>query len=300
MGNKTLIVVCGPTASGKTRLSITLANYFDASIFSADARQFFQQMNIGTAKPSQSELSEVPHYFINNKSISESYTAGAFEKEMIAALDAYFKEKDVAILCGGSGLYIKAVTEGLDEKIEIPDSIRNKVRAMTITEMQQSLEHLDASYYASIDIQNPRRLSRALELIFSSGKKMSELNKGNKKARSFNPIYIGTELNRETLYEKINHRVDEMIHSGLKEEAIKLMSFKEQLALQTVGYKEWFDCFEGKISESKAIELIKQNTRNYAKRQMTWFKKTENINWFNPDDTTAIIAFLNRKISNSN
>jgi tRNA dimethylallyltransferase len=294
--NKTLIVVCGPTAAGKTKLAIQLATYFNGEIFSADARQFYQEMEIGTAKPSRVELSEVAHHFINNKSIHESYTAGAFEKDAIAALNEYFKSSDVAVLCGGSGLYIKAVTEGIDEKEIISDSVKQTLAQLSEEEIVQKLRELDPEYYEIVDRQNPRRTSRALELIMNSGKKMSEMNTGKRKERDFNFIYIGIDIQREELYERINERVERMIDAGLKQEAQKLYSVRGNQALETVGYKEWFDFFDGKISESEAVNLIKQNTRNYAKRQLTWFKKVEGINWFNPSNLTEIIDFLKSAI----
>jgi tRNA dimethylallyltransferase len=294
--SKTLIVVCGPTAAGKTKLAIQLDKNFNAEIFSADARQFYCEMEIGTAKPNTEELATLPHHFINNKSIHDNYTAGAYEKDAIAALSAYFETKDVAILCGGSGLYIKAVTEGLEEKKPISEDVKRTVAQMSVKEMAQKLKELDPEYYAIADIQNPRRISRALELIINSGKKMGEMNTGKRKERNFNFIYIGTDIQREELYERINERVERMIDTGLKQEAQNLYSARGNLALETVGYKEWFDFFDGKISESEAINLIKQNTRNYAKRQLTWFKKVEGINWFNPGKLTEIIDFLKSAI----
>lgn len=289
---KTLIVICGPTASGKTSLAIQLAKYYDAEIFSADARQFYCEMEIGTAKPNTEELATVPHHFINNKSIHDNYTAGAYEKDAIAALSAYFETKDVAILCGGSGLYIKAVTEGLEEKKPISEDVKRTIAQLSLKEMAQKIKELDPEYYAIADIQNPRRISRALELIINSGKKMSEMNTGVIKKRDFRIIYIGVEVPREELYNRINQRVEKMIAGGLEEEARKLYAERQLLALQTVGYKEWFDCFDEKHTKPETIALIKQNTRNYAKRQFTWFRKVVDMNWFNPSNLTEIIDLI--------
>ena len=293
---KHLIVVCGPTASGKTKLAITIAKHFNAEIFSADARQFYREMNIGTAKPTAEELSEVPHHFINNLSIHDEYTAGKFEQEVMEQLEVYFQTKSVAVLCGGSGLFIRAVCEGLEDKTEISETIREAVRALSLEEMQVKLLELDPEFYASVDIQNPRRLTRALEVILSSGQKMSAQHTGAKKNRPFSIHIIGTELPREILYNQINLRVDQMIAEGLEAEATSLYPFRTLQPLQTVGYREWFDFIEEKQSREKTIELIKQNTRHYAKRQITWFNKTEHLKWFNPNQAEGILSHLAKEI----
>ncbi|MBP6515895.1 MAG: tRNA (adenosine(37)-N6)-dimethylallyltransferase MiaA [Chitinophagales bacterium] len=293
---KHLIVVCGPTASGKTRLAITIAKHFNAEIFSADARQFYCEMNIGTAKPTAEELGEVQHHFINNLSIHDEYTAGKFEQEVMEQLEVYFQTKSVAVLCGGSGLFIRAVCEGLEDKTEIPETIRQAVRELSLEEMQAKLLELDPEFYASVDIQNPRRLTRALEVILSSGQKMSAQHTGAKKNRPFSTHIIGTELPRDILYHQINQRVDQMIAEGLEAEATSLYPFRTLQPLQTVGYREWFDFIEGKQSREKTIELIKQNTRHYAKRQITWFNKTEHLQWFNPNQAEGILSHLAKEI----
>lgn len=293
---KHLIVVCGPTASGKTRLAITIAKHFNAEIFSADARQFYREMNIGTAKPTAEELGEVQHHFINNLSIHDEYTAGKFEQEVMEQLEVYFQTKSVAVLCGGSGLFIRAVCEGLEDKTEIPETIRQAVRELSLEEMQAKLLELDPEFYASVDIQNPRRLTRALEVILSSGQKMSAQHTGAKKNRPFSTHIIGTELPRDILYHQINQRVDQMIAEGLEAEATSLYPFRTLQPLQTVGYREWFDFIEGKQSREKTIELIKQNTRHYAKRQITWFNKTEHLQWFNPNQAEGILSHLAKEI----
>jgi tRNA dimethylallyltransferase len=293
---KHLIVVCGPTASGKTRLAITIAKHFNAEIFSADARQFYREMNIGTAKPTAEELGEVQHHFINNLSIHDEYTAGKFEQEVMEQLEVYFQTKSVAVLCGGSGLFIRAVCEGLEDKTEIPETIRQAVRELSLEEMQAKLLELDPEFYASVDIQNPRRLTRALEVILSSGQKISAQHTGAKKNRPFSTHIIGTELPRDILYHQINQRVDQMIAEGLEAEATSLYPFRTLQPLQTVGYREWFDFIEGKQSREKTIELIKQNTRHYAKRQITWFNKTEHLQWFNPNQAEGILSHLAKEI----
>lgn len=293
---KHLIVVCGPTASGKTRLAITIAKHFNAEIFSADARQFYREMNIGTAKPTAEELGEVQHHFINNLSIHDEYTAGKFEQEVMEQLEVYFQTKSVAVLCGGSGLFIRAVCEGLEDKTEIPETIRQAVRELSLEEMQAKLLELDPEFYASVDIQNPRRLTRALEVILSSGQKISAQHTGAKKNRPFSTHIIGTELPRDILYHQINQRVDQMIAEGLEAEATSLYPFRTLQPLQTVGYREWFDFIEGKQSREKTIELIKQNTRHYAKRQITWFNKTEYLQWFNPNQAEGILSHLAKEI----
>ena len=293
---KHLIVVCGPTASGKTRLAITIAKHFNAEIFSADARQFYREMNIGTAKPTAEELGEVQHHFINNLSIHDEYTAGKFEQEVMEQLEVYFQTKSVAVLCGGSGLFIRAVCEGLEDKTEIPETIRQAVRELSLEEMQAKLLELDPEFYASVDIQNPRRLTRALEVILSSGQKMSAQHTGAKKNRPFSTHIVGTELPRDILYHQINQRVDQMIAEGLEAEATSLYPFRTLQPLQTVGYREWFDFIEEKQSREKTIELIKQNTRHYAKRQITWFNKTEHLQWFNPNQAEGILSHLAKEI----
>lgn len=290
---KLLVVIVGPTASGKSALSMQIAKQYNCAIFSADARQFYKEMSIGTAKPTVEEMSEVPHFFINNLSITDNYTAGKYETDCIAALSEYFKEKDIAILCGGSGLFVRAVLEGIEEKPAIDENIRNEVRALSITEMQQKLESLDPSYYAQVDIYNGRRLSRALEVILSSGKTMSEQHSGTKKQRDFDSLIFGMEVEREALYAQINQRVDSMIAAGLEKEVRALLEYKNLNAFQTVGYQEWISFFENQMSKTDVIELIKKNTRHYAKRQMTWFKKLDKVMWCSPKEVEKVSALIN-------
>jgi tRNA dimethylallyltransferase len=298
-----LIVVCGPTAVGKTSLAIELAQLFDAEIISADSRQFYQEMTIGTAKPTEQELSTVSHHFINNISIhNKSYSAGKYEAEVLEFLSQYFSKKPIAMMVGGSGLFINAICSGFD-KFETEDpkqlwTARNFLNTKDLDWLQQEVERLDPEYYAKVDRKNPIRLKRALEIIYTTGKKYSEQRIGKKTERPFRIIKIGLQLPRELLYERINLRVDEMMKAGLLEEVKELYLHKKLHTLNTVGYTELFDFIEDKIDLPAAIALIKQNTRNYAKRQMTWFKKDENIDWFSPDEKEKIIDFLQTTLSN--
>jgi tRNA dimethylallyltransferase len=298
-----LIVVCGPTAVGKTSLAIELAQLFDAEIISADSRQFYQEMTIGTAKPTEQELSTVSHHFINNISIhNKSYSAGKYEAEVLEFLSQYFSKKPIAMMVGGSGLFINAICSGFD-KFETEDpkqlwTARNFLNTKDLDWLQQEVERLDPEYYAKVDRKNPIRLKRALEIIYTTGKKYSEQRIGKKTERPFRIIKIGLQLPRELLYERINLRVDEMMKAGLLEEVKELYLHKKLHTLNTVGYTELFDFIEDKIDLPAAIALIKQNTRNYAKRQMTWFKKDENIHWFSPDEKEKIFDFLQTTLSN--
>ena len=305
---KYLITIVGPTAIGKTSLSIALANHFECEIISCDSRQFFKEMIIGTAVPNEKELSEATHHFIHNKSIFENYTVGDFEKEAISKLDELYKTSDFAILVGGSGLYVNAVLKGFDEFPEIESAIREQVNAdyekLGISYLQQKLEELDSDYYKSISIenpqtlQNPQRLMRFVEVCIGSGKPYSSfMNKKNNK-RKFTPIVIGLEAERAVIYERINQRVEIMINEGLLAEVEKVYPNKDLNALQTVGYRELFDYFEGETPLELAIEEIKKNTRRFAKRQLTWFKRNENTKWFDySTDIKKIIEFINSSYS---
>ena len=301
---KYLITIVGPTAIGKTSLSIALANHFGCEIISCDSRQFFKEMTIGTAVPNEKELSEATHHFIHNKSIFENYTVGDFEKEAISKLDELYKTSDFAILVGGSGLYVNAVLKGFDEFPEIESAIREQVNAdyekLGITYLQQKLEELDSDYYKSISLenpqtlQNPQRMMRFVEVCIGSGKPYSSFMKKKNNIRNFTPIIIGLEADRSVIYDRINQRVEIMVEEGLLSEAEKVFSNKTLNALQTVGYRELFDCFEGKITLAFAIEEIKKNTRRFAKRQLTWFKRNENTKWFDySTDRKKIIEFIN-------
>lgn len=295
---KYLIVICGPTAVGKTAVGIKLAKHFGTEIISADSRQFYREMNIGTAKPLVAELASVPHHFINNLSITDKYTAGDYEKQALTVLENIFQKRNVAVMVGGSGLFIKAVCEGFDSfqnmVKEVDAAILEKIKSMLLTDLQNEVAKLDPEYYDKVDRNNSRRLQRALEVIYTTGKKYSEQRTGERAQRNFNSIKIGLELPREQLYNRINNRVDEMLKAGLWGEATTLYPYRHLQTLQTVGYQEVFDCLDNKYTKAEAIEKIKQNTRNYAKRQMTWFKKDEEIKWLSPEtdkkDFYAIIA----------
>ena len=279
-----LICIVGPTAIGKTALSIKLAKLFSAEILSADSRQFYKEMTIGTAAPTPEELSQAPHHFIHNKSIHDNYTVGDFEKEAVGFLSEYFKNNQFAILVGGSGLYVDAIIYGLNTFPEIPSGTREQLEDRFdkegIESLQAALKEKDPVYFASADIKNPRRLIRALEVIETSGKPFSSFRKGMNTNRDFDTILIGLDADREIIYDRINRRVDTMIEAGLMEEAKGLYDFRNLNALQTVGYRELFESFDGTISQEFAISEIKKNSRRFAKRQGTWFKKNEAIKWF--------------------
>ena len=298
---KKLFVIVGPTAVGKTALSIQLAKAFDTEILSADSRQFFKEMSIGTAKPTATEMGNIKHHFIDSHSISEEYNVGKFETEAIQVLNTLFETKDYAILVGGSGLYIDAVCNGLDELPEASAEIRQQLKSLYeqkgIIALQEQLKVLDLLYYNQVDLNNPQRLMRALEVCMSTGKTYSEQRAGKTKARNFTTIKIGLNTSREELYNRINARVDEMINQGLLDEVKSLVSYQNKNALQTVGYKELFDYLENKTSLEQAIELIKQHTRNFAKRQLTWFKRDEQIQWFEPNEFEKIKQYISSTIS---
>lgn len=303
-GNKTLLVVAGPTAIGKTALAIELAKHYRAEIISADSRQFYREMEIGTAKPTTEQLNTVPHHFVNNISIhTKNYSAGKYEYEVLQFLESYFTQHNTAVMVGGSGLFINAVCSGFD-KFEKEDESQLWVTRRFLNEkplewLQTEVERLDPEYYATVDRKNPVRLKRALEIIYTTGKKYSEQRIGKKAERPFDIIKIGLSLPREVLYERINLRVDEMIKTGLLEEVKSLYLHKKLHALETVGYTELFDFIEDKIGLEDAVALIKQNTRNYAKRQMTWFKKDDGIRWFQPDQMNEIIAYIDGRLADT-
>lgn len=297
---KYLIVIGGPTACGKTKAAIKVANHFGIEIISADSRQFYREMNIGTAKPSYQELAQAPHHFINNLSIHEDYTAGDFEREVIPFLDKLYERNDAAIIVGGSGFFLQAVCEGLDEFPVVPKEIRNKVIAefeeKGLEHLQKRMRKVDSKYYSLMDNKNPHRLIRALSVYDASGKPFSDFLYQPPKIRNFEPIYICLEMPREFLYKRINKRVDKMMNKGLLAEAKTLYPFKHISALQTVGYSEFFDFFDGKTTLEEAVELVKRNSRRYAKRQTTWFRKKEYWNRFLSDDPDSIIKFVQKKM----
>jgi len=292
---KTLIVILGPTAVGKTVLSIKLAQHFKTEIVSADARQFYKEMSIGTAKPGANELKKVKHHLVNSLSVKEDYDVSRFEKDALNHIQNIFSNNDTALLVGGSGLYIDAVCNGLDK---LPPSdkglraeLQNTFREKGIEALQQQLKIMDPEYHGQVDLQNPHRLIRAIEVCLITGKKYSSYRSEQKVERPFKVIKIGINAPREELYKRINIRVDQMIADGLVDEVKSLLPFRELNALNTVGYKEVFEFLYGKVSLADAIDKIKQNTRNYAKRQLTWFKRDENIKWFVAGEEEKVITF---------
>lgn len=307
---KYLITIVGPTAIGKTSLSILVANHFKCEIISCDSRQFFKEMTIGTAVPSTKELEAVPHHFIQNKSVLENYTVGNFEKEAIAKIDELFSKDDYVVLVGGSGLYVNAVLKGFDEFPEIDPAIRESVNAnyekLGITYLQEQLRIHDSEYFEKISIenaqtlQNPQRMMRFIEVCLGSGKPYSSFLNQKKNSRNFTPIVIGLEAERSIMYNRINQRVNIMMKEGLLAEAKGLYPNKEMNALQTVGYRELFSYFSGDFTLEFAIEEIKKNTRRFAKRQLTWFKRDDTTKWFDYETPyLTIFNFIKSKIHKS-
>jgi tRNA dimethylallyltransferase len=298
---KTLISIVGPTAIGKTALAIEVAQHYQTEIISADSRQFYQEMSIGTAKPNAQELAEAPHHFVNSHSIHDTFTVGDFEKQAIQKIEDLFQKHDVLVMVGGSGLYINAVLYGFDELPKADEELRNQLNQQLayqgIEPLQKQLQELDPIYYQEVDTQNPQRIIRALEVCISTGKPFSSFRKTESKKRSFNSIVIGLDMEREKLYNRINQRVDVMMKEGLLEEVKSLQEFQHLNALKTVGYSEIFNYLNGEWKLDQAIDKIKQNTRNFAKRQLTWFRKKEGIVWFKPSEKEAVFSFLKEKSS---
>ena len=303
---KYLITIIGPTAIGKTSLSIVLANYFKCDIISCDSRQFFKEMTIGTAVPNKSELAAATHHFIQNKSVFDNYTVGDFEKEAMAKLDELYLTNDYVILVGGSGLYVDAILKGFDEFPEIDASVRLAINSnyekLGIGYLQQKLETLDPDYFERLTkenpqtLQNPQRMMRFVEVCIGSGKPYSSFLNQKQNSRNFSPILIGLEAERNVIYNRINQRVDIMMNEGLLAEAKNLFPNKELNALQTVGYRELFSYFDREISLEFAIEEIKKNTRRFSKRQLTWFKRNENTKWFDFETPYEVIVdYINSK-----
>jgi len=291
---KTLIVIAGPTASGKTAAGIRLAQHYKTVVVSADSRQFYKEMSIGTAKPTLIELAEVKHYFIDSHAITDPFSVGDFEKEGLALLNDLFKSHDKVILVGGSGLYIKALCEGFDEIPQADEGIREQLNfefeEKGIAALQEELKTADPDYYNEVDLSNPQRVIRALEVFRSTGNPFSSYRKATVNTRPFNILKIGLDLPREVLYDRINQRVDDMVKQGLIEEVRSLTPYRHLNALNTVGYSELFDYFDGKIDLDQAISLIKQNTRRFAKRQLTWFRKDQQMHWLKPEDVQPEIV----------
>ena len=298
----TLITIVGPTAIGKTALSIKLANYFNASIISCDSRQFYKEMTIGTAVPEIEELAAAKHYFIQDRSIFNDYNVGEFERDALKKLDSLFKENPVQIMVGGSGLYVDAVLKGLDYFPEVDSKIREnltkQLEEQGIEPLQKQLKELDPETYNTIALDNPHRIMRALEVCIGAGTPYSTFKNKPKKARNFTNIIIGLNADRPIIYDRINLRVDIMIENGLLEEAQKLHQYKALNALQTVGYRELFSYFEGEFTKEFAVSEIKKNTRRFAKRQLTWFKRNKDTLWFDyQTDIKEIIAAIYDKIN---
>lgn len=300
MNKKHLIVVVGPTAVGKTALTVQLAKHFGVKVLNADSRQVFKELSIGTAKPTLDELNGIQHFFINDRSINDEFSAGHFEKEGLASLEEIYKNEDVAILSGGSGLYIDALCFGFSDIPKVDSSIRLMLKEREneegVEQLFKELQLLDPDYAKSINSENQQRIIRALEICIGTGKPFSSFRTGSKEQRSFNLIFIGLELPREVLYDRINARMDEMIANGLFEEAKLNKNYKHINALKAVGYSEIFGFFEGKYDKQEAIRLLKRNSRRYAKRQLTWFKKNDLVQWFEPTELNQIISRIKKAI----
>ncbi len=292
----TLIVIAGPTAVGKTKLAIEVARKQKTVILSADARQFYRELIVGTARPTADELSAVQHYFIGNLSIFDEYSAALYAQDALVLLNELFARHSCVVICGGSGLYIKALLEGFDEMPATPADIRESVerdyRHKGLAWLQGEVVRRDPEFYATVDQKNPRRLARALEVYRATGMIMSQFLKGEKQPRPFTSVKIGLELPRERLYARIENRVDQMMASGLLEEARSVYDHRDRPALQTVGYAEMFGYLEGRYSLEEAVRQLKQNTRRYAKRQLTWFRKDKEYTWFRPDEIGAVLGYV--------
>ncbi len=299
--HKQLIVVAGPTAVGKTSTAISLAEYFKTEIISADSRQFYKEMSIGTAVPSPEELRQVKHHFIQHLSIQQTYDVAAYEKDTLLLLDTLFNHYDTVILTGGSGLYIDAVYDGMDSLPNILPEIREKVNQIFVNEglskLQELAMEIDPSYFQIVDTQNPRRLQRVLEVFFQTGNNLSFYRNNQKTSRNFGIIRIGLERERKELINRIDKRTDKMLADGLQHEVAGLINYKHLNALNTVGYKEFFDYFDNKIKLKEVPELIKISTRQYAKRQMTWFKKNKAYQWFHPEHFDEIVRYISLKLT---
>ncbi|MFT7029982.1 MAG: tRNA dimethylallyltransferase [Marinoscillum sp.] len=295
-----LVSIVGPTAVGKTVMAIELAKHFHTDVVSADSRQFYGEMNIGTAKPTDDELSQAKHYFIDNLSIHDEYTAGLYERDALKLLGELFEKHDVVVLVGGSGLFVKALWEGLDDIPKVATEFRvqlnREFQENGLEELLSELEISDPTCYEEIDRANHQRVIRALEVVRGTGKPFSSFKEGKKVVRPFENIKIGLNMNRELLFERIDSRMDAMIQAGLFEEAKALQPFQALNALQTVGYSEIFEYFTGEYDKEEAIRLLKRNSRRYAKRQMTWFTRDEEVKWYKPDDLQQIIQLVQNRL----
>lgn len=297
--NKTLIVITGPTAVGKTALCLDIAKHFDIPIINADSRQIFRELKIGTARPTEEQMQEVKHYFVGILGLEDYYSASLFEQQVLELLDQQFQSHDHALMAGGSMMYIDAVCDGIDDIPTIDDATRDLMKKRLAKEglekLCEELKILDPEYYDIVDRQNPRRVVHALEICTMTGKPYTSFRKREKRERPFRIIKIGLNRPREELYERINRRVDQMMAEGLLDEVQNLYPQRHLNALNTVGYKELFDYIDGRWSLEEAIERIKGNTRRYARKQLTWYKKDEQIRWFHPDDKETIINYISQK-----
>lgn len=298
---KTIVVVTGPTGSGKTALAIAIAQHFGTSVVSADSRQIYKGMAIGTAQPTPEELAAVDHHFIASCDITEECTAGKYERDALRMLEKLFQETDIVVVAGGSGLYIDALCHGMNDFPETDAGLRaelaGRLRDNGLDDLLSELEELDPEYYESVDKFNPVRIIRALEVCRQTGRPYSEQRTGHRAARPFGVIKIATDMPREELYERINRRVDEMVAAGLEQEVRNLYPYRELQALQTVGYRELFDYFDGTTTYEEAIDLVKRNSRRYAKRQMTWLRRYHDIAWFDPSDHEAVINHIENELA---
>ncbi|MBQ5752937.1 MAG: tRNA (adenosine(37)-N6)-dimethylallyltransferase MiaA [Alistipes sp.] len=298
-----LIVVVGATASGKTDLSIVLARRYNAPIVSTDSRQVYRGLPIGTAYPSDEQLKSVEHHFIGELDLTQEFNCGEYERQALERLGELFAEHDTVVAVGGSGLYVRALCEGIDDLPDVDKSLREQLMIRLATEgvesLSEELHRLDPEYYEQVDKCNPARVVRALEVCLSTGEKYSSLRKGAKKERDFEIVKIGVDMSRDVLYERINRRVDIMMEAGLEREARAVLPYRNCNSLRTVGYSEMFDFFDGKTTRDEAVELIKRNTRRYAKRQMTWFRRDADIRWFEPSQTDKIIEYIDGRFGES-
>lgn len=296
MSIKTLIVVVGATGSGKTDLSLRLATHFAAPIISTDSRQVYRGIPIGTAQPTAEQLATAEHHFIASHELTDNFSCGEYEVQALARLEELFKEHDHVVAVGGSGLYIQALCEGMDDlphaDEELRKSLSDRLKNEGVESLAEELKRLDPEYYEQVDRQNPSRVLRAVEVCLQTGKPYSSLRTGEKRKRDFRIVKVGIDWEREILYDRINRRVDMMIDEGLEAEARAVYHLRHLNSLQTVGYREMFDYFDGAISRDEAIELIKRNSRRYAKRQMTWFRRDEEIRWFSPTDFEAMVEYI--------
>ncbi|MEN7546741.1 tRNA (adenosine(37)-N6)-dimethylallyltransferase MiaA [Rapidithrix thailandica] len=300
MSDKFLIVVVGPTAVGKTEISLQIAQYFNSQIINADSRQVYQDLNIGTAKPTPDELKRVPHHLVDFLPVSIEYNAGKFEKDALTCLKKIFEQDNCCVLAGGSGLYVKALCEGLDalpKNKEIRTKLTETYQEKGLVPLLDELQKKDPEYFDQVDRQNPQRIIRALEVIRASQKTYTELRKGEKKERNFQVIKIGLTRDREELYERINLRMDKMLEEGLLEEVKSLENYKQLNALQTVGYQEVFDYLDGKYDWEEMVRLLKRNSRRYAKRQLTWFRKDTETTWFDAGDLKPILDHIQKRMA---